>query len=148
MRNHLLPLFFAAALLLLLTTGCGRRAADLEMTPVAGGMAAPAEDIAAVGEATSAPSDSQPAPAATPVVLAPGVAIVLIAPSDTPLRADAAADALVFQSYAPGERMVIVEPSGEYAGYPVVNGGQEWYRVRAADGLVGWLPADVIAAAR
>lgn len=46
--------------------------------------------------------------------------------------------------YAAGDLLTVVEPPGDIATYPVELNGVLWYRVRAADGLVGWVMADGI----
>jgi hypothetical protein len=43
---------------------------------------------------------------------------------------------------------VVIEPGGDYTGYPVEVDTVRWYRVRAEDGLVGWAMADGLAAGR
>jgi hypothetical protein len=68
--------------------------------------------------------------------------MVLINPVErVQLYADAHADAHFLDSYARGGRFVVVEPTADYGDYPVVVERDEWVRVRAADGLVGWTPA-------
>ena len=44
--------------------------------------------------------------------------------------------------YAAAATFVVIEPGADYAGYPVEINEVRWYRVRAADGLVGWAMAD------
>ena len=135
------PLAPLVALLigLLLLTACGRRApaVEVEMTPVAGGMVTPNE--AAADDAVAEVS----APEAANVLLV-GQRVVVKLPDGVTLRADAADDSLILQRYAIGEALEVLEPSGDYADYPISIGGQEWVRVRAGDGLVGWLPIDAV----
>jgi hypothetical protein len=38
----------------------------------------------------------------------------------------------------------VLAPSGDYADYPVVVDGVGWVRVRAADGLVGWVQSELV----
>lgn len=133
---------------ILLLAACGRSvpAVETEMTPVAGGMAAPADP--GNDAATESGADLQSAPTEeAPVVVEVGSRVVLIDAAGAPLRADAGETPLTLQRYAVGETMEVVEPSGDYAAYPVTVDGRDWYRVRAADGLVGWIAADAVEAA-
>jgi hypothetical protein len=132
----------------LLLAACGRSvpAVETEMTPVAGGMAAPADAARDTGAEPDADSPSAPAEEA-PVIAEVGSRVVLIAAAGAPLRADAGEAALTLQRYPVGETMEVVEPSGDYAAYPVTVEDRAWYRVRAADGLVGWIAADAVESA-
>jgi hypothetical protein len=60
---------------------------------------------------------------------------------DVTIYAEADAAAQVLDSYAPGVALTVLEPGGDFAGYPVEVDGEGWVRVRAADGLVGWTQA-------
>jgi hypothetical protein len=44
--------------------------------------------------------------------------------------------------YKSAATFVVIEPGADYAGYPVEINEVRWYRVRAEDGLVGWVMAD------
>lgn len=46
--------------------------------------------------------------------------------------------------YAAGDRFTILGPPDDVPIYPVELAGVRWYRVRADDGLVGWVIADGI----
>lgn len=48
--------------------------------------------------------------------------------------------------YMAGNRFTVLDPPGNILVYPVESGGVRWYRVRAEDGLVGWVMADEIEA--
>ncbi|MFM7585377.1 MAG: hypothetical protein ACKO9F_21985 [Caldilinea sp.] len=52
--------------------------------------------------------------------------------------------AATLAEYVAGDLLTVVEPPGDIATYPVELNGVLWYRVRAADGLVGWAMADGI----
>ena len=52
--------------------------------------------------------------------------------------------AATLAEYVAGDLLTVVEPPGDIASYPVELNGVLWYRVRAADGLVGWVMADGI----
>lgn len=62
------------------------------------------------------------------------------------LRIYAAAEpnAPTLDEYAAGDRFVILGPPDDVPIYPVELAGVRWYRVRASDGLVGWVIADGI----
>jgi hypothetical protein len=44
--------------------------------------------------------------------------------------------------YTAPAAFVVIEPGGDYTGYPVEISEVRWYRVRADDGLVGWVMSD------
>lgn len=60
------------------------------------------------------------------------------------MHMDAGADTPVMEVYAAGALLTVLEPSGEYPMYPVAADGRKWVRVRAGDGLVGWVPLDAV----
>ena len=121
----------------------------IEATPAAGGMVMPTTVAAAGTEAVTESVAVDPqveAPAAPPAVaLLIGDAVAAQANQGLRLYNDATATAMVMSVYAPGEQLTVLDPSGEYAVYPVERDGQFWYRLRAPDGLVGWGAADQIA---
>ncbi len=146
-KRHLTPLI-ALLIGLLLLTVCGRRApvVEAEMTPVAGGMVTPNEaaaDDAADDNAAEGVTEAVSAPEAANGLLI-GQRVMVKLPDGVTLHADAAGDSLILQRYAVGEALEVLEPSGDYADYPISIDGQEWVRVRAGDGLVGWLPVDAV----
>ncbi len=53
--------------------------------------------------------------------------------------ADADPTAPRFGEYPAGTVLAVVEAGGDFGGYPVEVDGRRWYRVRAPDGLVGWV---------
>lgn len=122
------------AILLLLAffiTACGGdeepTATPVDATPAAGGMVLP----------TAAADQTQAAATPTPALLI-GDALQVLPDQQVRLYTDATIDALVMNVYASGERFTLLDASGDYAVYPVEQGGRRWYRLRAADGLVGW----------
>lgn len=62
------------------------------------------------------------------------------------LRIYAAAEPNVptLDEYTAGDRFIILGPPDDVTIYPVELAGVRWYRVRASDGLVGWVIADGI----
>lgn len=62
------------------------------------------------------------------------------------LRIYAAAEPNVptLDEYAAGDRFIILGPPDDVTIYPVELAGVRWYRVRATDGLAGWVIADGI----
>lgn len=98
-------------------------------TPAAGGMVIPTATSAPTTVATATPAPGQQ-------LWALGV---------VRLYADAAPDAIVMNQYGVDSVFTLLEPSGLDAAYPVTVDGEPWYRVRAADGLVGWAPTAQLA---
>lgn len=128
-------------LLVFVLLGCGggeepTASPTVEATPAAGGMVLPT--AAAPAEAAIATP--------TPALLIGDVIQVL---PDQALRlySDATPDALIMNVYAAGARFTLLDASGDYAAYPVEQGGRRWYRLRADDGLVGWGDATQLAPA-
>lgn len=94
-------------------------------------------------------------PTVTPVVIptptAPGaptpetefsigerVVIASTGPSGVRLRAGAGLDFLTQGIYNDGDPFFVMPGSDPESDYPVENDGYMWWRVRAADGLIGW----------
>lgn len=112
--------------------------------------AASASDAANEEAATEADSQEadEGADAAADAPLAPGAQVVIVDDAGARMYADAAADALVLHLYSVGEALQVLAPSGDYDLYPVTSDdGQMWVRVRAADGLVGWVVAESVGTA-
>lgn len=123
-----------------LITACGGdqepTATPVDATPAAGGMVLP----------TAAADQAQTAATPTPTLLI-GDALQVLPDQQLRLYTDATIDALVMNVYAPGERFTLLDASGDYTVYPVEQAGRRWYRLRAADGLVGWGDAAQLAPA-
>ncbi len=100
------------------------------ITPAAGGMVMP----------TAAALPTATATEEAVVRLMPGQ--LLIAIDVVRLYADASRQAIVMNQYGATSAFTVLEPSGEYLAYPVTEEGTDWIRLRADDGLVGWLPAN------
>jgi hypothetical protein len=112
--------------------------AAVDATPAAGGMVLPT---------TAAPVQAETATATPVPALLIGDAVQVLSDQELRLYTDASTAALVMNVYAAGERFIVLDPSGDYAVYPVEQEGRRWYRLRAADGLVGWGMAEQIAPA-
>jgi hypothetical protein len=128
--------------LILFVMGCDDNALEsvppVEATPAAGGMVMP---TAASDTAVEAPT---PAQVATELLLI-GDRVQVIVDEGLRLYSDAKEDAMVMSVYEPGAILTVLDPSGDYAIYPVDHAGRTWYRLRAPDGLVGWGAADQFA---
>ncbi len=145
--------------------------AEIEITPIVGGATAPTatpaaaltasaattnssegnaenvENVENVDEAVVDSPDAVSEPTAEPPdLLQVGQRVTLLPGQSLTLYADASTTAtpLVTYNAAPLD-LVVIEPSGDYAGYPVENEGQQWYRLRDENGLVGWVSTATIA---
>lgn len=149
---------FATVLSVLLAAGaCGGsdQPAATEVPPAitaeTGGMALGGAATAAPSTEGEAGSNGAAAPAATaevtteaapePTVAAPVLeaGALITAESAVDIYADADPTAQRFGEYPAGTVLAVVEAGGEFTGYPVEVDGRRWYRVRAPDGLVGWV---------
>lgn len=113
--------------------------AELKMTPMAGGVTMP------TATPINLPSTNPGLPSgATDTVLAPGRQAAVVSTDGRGTRVYAAADSgsLVMDVYRDGALFVVLEPGGDVTSYPVTAFDKSWYRVRAGDGLVGWVLAD------
>jgi hypothetical protein len=55
------------------------------------------------------------------------------------MRAEPSKSAPVLDSYGPGAFFVVMEPDGDFPSPVVLQEGEAWVRVRAEDGLAGWV---------
>ncbi len=146
----------SAALLLigvLVLAACGR---DATPTPVVApevtvqtGVIALTPDVTGVnptgGEGGGAPANATvtgPGIAGLLKVLEPGTEVQALGM----LRLYAAPEptAATLDEYSAGATFTIIASPDDLGPYPVELNGVHWYRVRAADGLVGWVMADGI----
>lgn len=134
----------------------------VDVTPeITSEVAAETDSEVGVTEETSATLEAVPAeprtprPRATPVpsptaIINPPAFEVgeIVAGTDqrVTVYADASLSAIVMDSYGTGVALEVLPPSGNYATYPVEADGHGWVRVRAADGLVGWVMTDQVEA--
>jgi hypothetical protein len=95
-----------------------------------------AEDNAEDTAEDSAEDSAQGTSALGPVL---AVGAQIIAPGTTAVYAEPDPAALRYAEYPGSATFIVVEPGSDFAAYPVDVGGQRWYRVRAPDGLVGWV---------
>ncbi len=107
------------------------------MTPQSGSVEMPTATPTAAVIAATGGTDGE-------IVFLPGrkVASVSIDGAGTRVYAAPGSDKLLMDLYVDGATFTIIEPSGASSDYPVELDGQAWYRVRASDGLVGWVIVD------
>jgi len=147
-------------LLMLVVSACGRATARsgewAVLTPRVGGMLLPtvtgkatpdvilAEvNAVAIATATAIPTPTPPpAPLPAPAQAAPslqiGQTIVAVGANGMWLYAAAESSAPVIEVYPAGTTFTVVEPNNGFTSYPVLSNGRTFYRLQAADGLVGW----------
>lgn len=134
--------FIAALMLLLLafvafgnTRG---RSTSTDIAPIAGAVAMPTPTKVVASPAVPTAVDVQE------FLLQPGRRVAAISPdgSGTRIYGDSRLNALVLDVYQDGAAFEIMEPGTDVTAYPVENDGRTWYRVRASDGLVGWVIVD------
>lgn len=77
-------------------------------------------------------------------VLLPGRRVASISPDGRGTRVYAvpSRSGLVMDLYRDGAAFVVLDPAARAESYPVEAEGFTWYRVRASDGLVGWVVVD------
>ncbi len=115
---------------LFLLQGCGRGDDD-----VADAAAAPV-----VIEAGQLPvANAEVAATIPPAVYAAGQ--VVTGAQALAVYPDAAAGGPVLEVYEGGAAFTVLEPGLDKSAYPVVADGASWVRVRAGDGLAGWVNA-------
>jgi len=128
-------LTIALLAVLLLLQGCS-----------AAGSLAASDAQAASGEsgmqATAAGLVLEPTLAPTPAPIVYAVGQVVAAAGDVGVYTDAAQSAAIMEIYAQGALFTVMEPGADYASYPVFVDGLSWVRVRAGDGLAGWVPVE------
>lgn len=115
-------------------------------TPSATPTVTPTQTPTAVSTATPTATEIGP-PTATPTIriedlpvqVPPGGKVV--ARFSLLMRLDASPSAGVMETYATGAAFDVLEPVDPFDSYPVNVGDIAWLRVRAEDGLVGWINA-------
>ena len=164
-RVHaVLVLGVVAAVVLAACGGDRRHSPPVARTPQAGVrtleiapatvVSTPPASLPGTTEAAAAPPPG--APGQEPVAVdspAAGVEAAGLQPgrsaiSSKPLRLFAAPDSSLpaLAGYPAGAQFTVVEPDGEFPEYPVRVFDEPWYRVRAVDGLVGWIPGGSLTA--
>ena len=109
-----------------------------------GGATAAAQAAAVSGGAKSESSG------AVAVVQEPATPTPTVLETDTEVKAlgkmrvyaDADPTAIAMAEYAVDTIFRVIEPGEDFGEYPIEINGVRWYRVRAEDGLVGWIFAD------
>jgi hypothetical protein len=86
------------------------------------------------------PSPTAPAPPTPEAAFAIGERVVIVSTgtSGVRLRAGAGLNFLTQGIYSDGDPFFVMPGSDPDTTYPVENDGYTWWRVRSADGLIGW----------
>lgn len=95
------------------------------------------------------PSPTAPATPTVQAAFSVGDRVVIAStgPQGVRLRAGAGLDFLTQGIYYDGDPFFIMPGSEPADGYPVENDGYLWWRLRAADGLIGWTAEQFLAPA-
>lgn len=126
-------------------------------TPVAAGAVIPIDNLSlnsfTAADAVEAAARQDPSQSYTQTAnFAPNQQVTVIENSDgrsigkLAMFADADPNALIYNMYEPGTTLTVVEPTGDYQGYPVEKFGISWVRVRDPVGLVGWVDRSILQA--
>lgn len=138
-------------IVVVLPAGCGGNLAVSSPTPTAiavevevGGMSLTGDspDGAAAAESRGVTSEDEDSTALSveAVLLETGNRVSAL--GKIRILDDASPQAGAMAEYPAGATFRVVEPGGDFVTYPVEINGVRWYRVRAEDGLVGWIMAD------
>ena len=92
---------------------------------------------------TAAPQEAAILPTPVPVVYSAGQ--VVTSGTEIAVVGDAAGSAPVLEVYAAGSSFTVLEPGLDKGAYPILADGASWVRVRAGDGLAGWVNALLLA---
>ncbi len=123
---------------------------NVEITATAG--VAPGVEVTATLEATNTP---RPMASATTLPTVTATLVVRVFQSGetvvasegrVEVHADASVGALVLDTFGTGVVLEVLDVGGDFESYPVEMDGHGWVRVRAADGLVGWVMTDQVEA--
>ncbi len=118
------------------------------VTPAAGGMVVEATTAAGAPVTSSVAGATAFAAPTKPTGLQPGQAVAARGATGLRLYSDASLTSSIRDVYAAGALFTVLEPSGGYTAYPVSVNDHQWYRLRAADGLVGWAMMDAFTPAQ
>ncbi|MBW7885377.1 MAG: hypothetical protein H3C34_22645 [Caldilineaceae bacterium] len=144
MMTHRLLVILLSLALSMLAAGCGGEptAPAPAITPESGAIPLTAEEVQSMAGATPDAVEAAAAATALPPSIVAGAPVSAM--GMVRFYADADPEAATLAEYPQGATFVVVEPGGDYTGYPVEINGVRWYRVKAEDGLVGWVMADGI----
>ena len=138
-----------------LAPGTGRAREDEKADGTATATPQPAASVSelAVETQEAAADDAPPPPTATPEPAAPIAAVRAIgtqwqgAPLVERVTMWIQPGFAIVALYDSDTRFTVMEPDRYHPAYPVILDGVEWVRVRAADGLAGWVKVSELRAA-
>jgi hypothetical protein len=82
-------------------------------------------------------------PTPAPIVYSAGQ--VVSAATEVAAYGEPSAAGAALELYGPGAAFTVLEPGLDMGAYPILADGQSWVRVRAGDGLAGWVNAAALA---
>ncbi len=144
-----------AALIIWLTVGFGLNRGPsvgnlMQIEPIAGGIVIPQPTAVAPSAIDDIVLDGSVPPELLELVFVPEQPVLITnqatsgSAGQMPVYAEPRLDSDIRNIYPSGTVLTVLEPSGDYGGYPIEIEGLSWVRVRDSSGLVGWTKAGML----